>query len=134
MVGILEQALHHLEGIDDLDQAGIVIVEAARDRAGFLKHVELGERHVGIGCAAGIDVVETCKGSDAIDPFGIALRLVVGELHIAEVLDRLADQTLVLVRRHHVFEDAALGILESQEAVVVLQVPLGLTRLRNMVG
>ena len=57
-------------------------------------------------------------------PLGIALRLVIGELHVAEVLDRLADDPLVILGRHHVLDDAALCVLDAQQSVVVLQVAL----------
>ena len=91
-VGVLEQLADPLEAVEDLDQPRVVVVEAAGDRTFVLQHPELGQRDIGERRTAGVGVVQACERSDPVDAAAVAHGLVVWELHVAEVLDRLADR------------------------------------------
>jgi hypothetical protein len=115
-----------LQRVDDLDQAGVVIVERTEHGAA-IQFAELGPFLAGARRVAAIDHVEPRQRTHAVDAIGIAQRLVVGGLEIGPGMDHLAHVLGVGVGVDSIGDDVAAGVQETQLAVVEVQAAIGRT-------
>ncbi len=118
---VLQRLLDLLQAEQDLDQAGVVVVEAARDRLAALAiAAELAQLAVGPRRPGVVTDVQARQRPDPVHALRIAQRLVVRELEIGPRLHRLAQEALE-IGRVGVLQHASVLVHHPQQAVVVLQ-------------
>src|SRR5580704_6614265 len=115
-VRIGEDLLDLLDAVENVDEAGVVVIEGTLHGAKS-QLLELGEFNVGQGCAHGADNVQPGQRSNAIAAVGIAEWLVVSELGVGVGLDGFANNLGKVIGGDSVFDQMAARADQAEQAV-----------------
>ena len=108
-VGLGQELADHGDGVEDLDEARLVVVERALRRAPH-PLAELTETVVGLGAAQLVDHVEPGQRPDAVGAGGVAERLPVCGLEVRVLVGDLAEVVPVGLGIDAVGQQFAVGV------------------------